>query len=293
MFHRHPLTKCFSIDLKNEEFNELKGHIIHTVEIDFDSNNALFNKSSETDFAIFLHYPNQLMRANDLHTDHLGKRARTYLMSFFIDGLKVIRRRNTNTNPCKEEFVQYDEMIKRQVVEKLGCYPPYWSAVSEFPVCTKQDDLRAALTPTLRGLNSTFLMNFVPPCDQILTFAYTSHFEKEREDVCQDRNDINEENLDYKDLKNDDSSKTKSNSDGWLKREKSQMCNLDTKRFEIVFKNPYYEEILHVKSFSTESWVGNVGGYAGLFLGVAFWQLPDLVEFLKSKLIGSSRVNPS
>ena len=90
-------------------------------------------------------------------------------MYFFIDGLKVIRRRTTNTNPCKEEFIQHDEMIKRQLVEKLGCYPPYWSAIRKFPACTNPQDLRALLTTTLRGLNSTFLINFEPPCDQILT----------------------------------------------------------------------------------------------------------------------------
>ena len=86
--YRHPLTKCFSINITSEDIVELKGQIIHAVEIHFKSNNSLFNKSSDTDFAIFLHYPNQLMRANDLHRDHLGKRARTYAMTFMIDSLK-------------------------------------------------------------------------------------------------------------------------------------------------------------------------------------------------------------
>ena len=232
------------------------------------------------------------MRANDLHRDHLGKRARTYAMTFMIDSLKVIRRRNTNDSPCNEEFRQDDENIRRQLVEKLGCYPPYWSSSDNYPPCAKEDDLKDIMTPDLRGLNSTFLKDFIPPCDQILTFGYTSRFEKLREDVCKEDSDTAERTINYKSTKDENSTTNNSNSDSWIEREKDQMCNLETKIIEVVFKNPYYEEILHVKSFSVESWVGNVGGYAGLFLGVAFWQLPDLIQYMKSKLTPSTKVKP-
>ena len=62
------------------------------------------------------------------------------------------------------------------------------------------------------------------------------------------------------------------------------MCDSTKKTIEVLFKNPYYEEVLHVQSFTIESWIGNAGGYLGLFVGFAFWQIPELLDFLSTKI---------
>ena len=46
----------------------------------------------------------------------------------------------------------------------------------------------------------------------------------------------------------------------------------------IIFKGTTYKEILHIRSFDIESLVGNMGGYIGLFLGFAVWQVPDGIK---------------
>ena len=51
-----------------------------------------------------------------------------------------------------------------------------------------------------------------------------------------------------------------------------------------AFKNDRYKEIKYARKFDIESLIGNVGGYIGLFLGFAIWQLPDAVEFLARRL---------
>ena len=61
----------------------------------------------------------------------------------------------------------------------------------------------------------------------------------------------------------------------------------DTRIIDITFKNSKYKEIKDVQAFNIESYIGNVGGYVGLFIGVAIWQTPDFIEFVfkKSKWI--------
>ena len=51
------------------------------------------------------------------------------------------------------------------------------------------------------------------------------------------------------------------------------------KKAEIHFKSSHYKEIKQIKDFCLESWVGNVGGYMGLFLGYAICQFPDLISY--------------
>ena len=45
-----------------------------------------------------------------------------------------------------------------------------------------------------------------------------------------------------------------------------------------VFRNQDYKEIRHKREFDFESLIGNVGGYVGLLLGFALWQIPDAIK---------------
>ena len=59
-----------------------------------------------------------------------------------------------------------------------------------------------------------------------------------------------------------------------------------TRTILVVLKNSNYKEIKHIQAFNIESWVGNVGGYVGLFLGCALWQAPDFIDFVFRKMKG-------
>ena len=54
--------------------------------------------------------------------------------------------------------------------------------------------------------------------------------------------------------------------------------------FMIDFNMRYYEEIEHTRDFDHQSLIGNIGGYIGMFIGVALWQAPDLFQFLSEKM---------
>ena len=60
--------------------------------------------------------------------------------------------------------------------------------------------------------------------------------------------------------------------------------NVTQTLIEIQFKTNGYKEIRNVRAFNEESLIGNLGGYIGLFLGVALWQIPDVISSLQSKL---------
>ena len=54
----------------------------------------------------------------------------------------------------------------------------------------------------------------------------------------------------------------------------------DHAKIYVIFKGATYKEILHIRAFDIESLVGNMGGYIGLFLGFAIWQLPDGIKLI-------------
>jgi hypothetical protein len=62
-----------------------------------------------------------------------------------------------------------------------------------------------------------------------------------------------------------------------------RLIDEEKSEYHFIFQNPNYREIVHVQSFNIESWIGNAGGYIGLFLGVALWQIPEFIAFLWKK----------
>ena len=57
-----------------------------------------------------------------------------------------------------------------------------------------------------------------------------------------------------------------------------------TTHINLMFKSSNYKEILHIRDFDIVSLVGNMGGYVGLFLGVAVWQVPHAIKDASNKL---------
>ena len=45
------------------------------------------------------------------------------------------------------------------------------------------------------------------------------------------------------------------------------------------FERTIYREIANFRTYNFEGLIGNGGGYVGLFLGFAVWQLPDFFNF--------------
>ena len=72
----------------------------------------------------------------------------------------------------------------------------------------------------------------------------------------------------------------------WLSDTDNKLSNIS-----FTYKEKYYEEILYAQDFNPESFLSNVGGFVGMFLGYSLMQLPEMLfglagtfESLKRKL---------
>ena len=48
----------------------------------------------------------------------------------------------------------------------------------------------------------------------------------------------------------------------------------------INFQSPTFKEIRHVRAYSTQTLVGNAGGYIGLLLGYTIREIPTFLRYL-------------
>ena len=262
--YRHPLVKCFSMDISDAVPAAAgKGTTISSIEIGFGRRNPIFDKNTELLMSYFLHYPNQLMRSTALERDHLGITHKTFLKIFSIDNMEVIRKRKTRIAPCNKNYKEEDNLIRKRLVKKAGCTPIHWPIDEDYKDrCKSAEEMIQLRTPLLETINPEFLNAFKDeePCNQIYGIAYTS--KGLRPPPMCDKFTQAEPEL-------------------------PKMCiSPPTKGILIGFKSFNYKEIKHIKAFTIESWVGNVGGYVGLFLGCAIWQVPDFIQFLLRKLRG-------
>ena len=177
--YRHPLVKCYSIDISQtvKSQNKMQGTTISRVVIRWYNQNRVFNSSSEILMASFMHYPKQLMRSAALHRDHLGISSTTFSSMINIGNIEVIRRRNTRHTPCLEEFDKADDLVMQRLIEKTKCRPSHLPDNHGFPKCNTVKEMAQALTPSLSSLNPDFLKDFDKnpgtPCSQVYAIAYT------------------------------------------------------------------------------------------------------------------------
>ena len=260
--YRHPLLKCFSFDVSNAVPDAVeKGTAISSFAIFFGRNNPMFNAQSTLIMSYFLHYPKQLMRSTALERDHLGIMASVFTKNFNIDNVEVIRKRNTRVSLCNENYKEDDDVIRKGLIKEAGCTPSHWPIDKDYKArCKTKEQMTVVGTPLLETIHPEFLNKFKneEPCNQIYGIAYT-----------------------FKDLKTPPFCNPTS---------QSPMCiSPPIKTISVVLKNANYKEIKHIQAFNIESWVGNVGGYVGLFLGCAIWQAPDFIQFVCRKTKGIAK----
>ena len=68
----------------------------------------------------------------------------SYVMRFKVYGAEVLRRRQKERNPCNENWMDYDNEIKKIHVKKHHCRPPYLNYPKEAPICSNQHEIKKA-----------------------------------------------------------------------------------------------------------------------------------------------------
>ena len=238
--YRSDKEKCYSLDLSDGILALVKGTILRQVVIEFE-NFAL----SKVGLHIYLHYPKQLFRSLPVYTIQKldnGESNLTGSDEITVTNMKVIRRRMTNKTPCNKEWKTDDEKILTRIMNKVGCEPPHWKLHSHFPTCDTMEKMKSSSIPPAYNLDTNLLKNLDSPCHQIYVITHDS---------------------------------ARKETTYWKQRRKNV-----TRMIKFDFRMRYYEEISHIRLYDAESLVGNVGGYIGLFLGFALWQVPSYLEHL-------------
>ena len=85
--------------------------------------------------------------------------------------------------------------------------------------------------------------------------------------------------------------KAKNSNNASANKVNAKIAKVTRREMQLNFKLSYYQEIIHVRAFDTQSFIGNVGGYIGMFLGASLWQLPVFIKFISNSL-SKWRTNP-
>ena len=176
--------KCLTFDMPFEDGKKIKYHSILL-------NNSVFNGKirpmGPNDFKVLFHYPNQFTRQttgkdiwNDVNTllnkpcpwrSYDGSEKEdcvyynsTYTMTFDVENVSVLKRRNKNDAPCIENWRNDDNELKSQISKTLNCKPNHWNLPLNLSHCKTQEQMTLSLS---KEENPT-----VPSCYSIERYSF-------------------------------------------------------------------------------------------------------------------------
>ena len=154
--------KCLSFDIPNDLPDKISSFGLFF-------NNSIFpygTRPREDQFGIKIHYPNQLLTAkcskyswkkHDFWED--------YTMTFILQNIAVLTRRNKKESPCNTDWKNDDQILMKNVMNKVGCQPPHWDRMTQLPKCSTKEQIKQIFEMNLTGQH--------PPCKQIKKVLHT------------------------------------------------------------------------------------------------------------------------
>ena len=257
------MARCITFDLPNNGLNKLQFVSLVLRQKIFP--NQIRPKVGN--FFVSIHHPNKFYRPIIAAKYNWPKRSKNdsnyYAMDFSIKSMEVLHRRDKTSESC-QEYNNYDNVFKEKLVEKIGCYPPYWSYDGEIPRCRTSDKLKKFTKAILKAITGILdISEFIAqPCIDLrkLMFDY-EEFEVSSEE---------------------------------MKQVLPKMNTSHENRLMIItlsFLDPYLKVIKQTRAFGIESLIGNIGGYMGLLLGVSIIQLPRFCSHLYKLILNRNKSN--
>ena len=204
-------------------------------------------------------YPNRVYRAQGSLFDVFwrsenGQTTNRRIM-FTLKDLEVLRRRNKRGDGCTE-IVDYDSKMKESIYSEIGCRPFYVNNSNVKEICSSQEQM-LKYSERLLAVFHRFSGSEIgfPPCTEVqrIQMEYLS---------------VPTDVTTYEEI-------TQKQPD-WLKKTNDSWFEI---RYDI--KTDTFKEIKQNRAYSTQSLIGNVGGYLGLLIG---FSLIDIIETLSSFL---------
>ena len=198
-------------------------------------------------FSVFFAYRNQIYRSlsSALYKwpVRTNESTKNYIMRFTLKSMEVFRRRQKKNNGCYNAG-DYDAKIREIIIENIGCRPIMWDTNRNEPLCTTPQSYHELVAEHFDQYTRIQRKNktYIDPCLSIqkLQIEYA------------------EENIPSREVRSEE------NDDEWFKIE-----------FDLTPNN--FKEIKQARKYSVQGLVGNAGGYIGLCLGYALWNVPTVI----------------
>ena len=128
-------------------------------------------------------YPKQVFKGNEFGINtwpSTGDKVPTYYNTVVnIKGVEVLRRRNKSGIPCID-WQSYDDEIKKNIQQWVGCRPPYWNTneTHTLPPCKSKEQLGNI---TFRGMEEFLKIErsknetINNPCNEIMKLDLDTH----------------------------------------------------------------------------------------------------------------------
>ena len=147
--------------------------------ISFRFNSSLYPggiRPSRPFFFALLHLPNQISLAKNFGKNTWPKRIekKGHIMSFKLQQLEVLKRRNKRNDHCVPNELNFDQMILDDYLDKLGCKAPYHRTDKNLEVCDSILNMKKANFDHLGNENPKKACTSV----SIITFTYDEHDKK-------------------------------------------------------------------------------------------------------------------
>ena len=194
---------------------------------------------ANTELQIFIHYPGQLIRSLAIPSFHLSfpDFQPNKLLSFKLSQSTIIRRRADYREPCNSAIQDYDFYLMTAIINNTECIPSYWKE-------TMRDDSRLKLCTTQHQHHMVY--------EKIRNWKSII---KNHDQPCVDMHTIVGSN--------------------WLDTKDTQKS--DEIRMKFSYQEQYYQEIKYLPDFDLETFISNIGGFLGIFLGYSMLQIPEII----------------
>ena len=92
----------------------------------------------------------------------------TKFLTFKMDSIEMIKRRNKKEDKCLEDSTNYDYLRLKQAANKAGCKAPYQNLQDDIPICDDYEKL------AMFDLENMLQEHFLKPCDEIPQVPFKS-----------------------------------------------------------------------------------------------------------------------
>ena len=245
-------TYLFGMEAHTFRFSRKSHMIAATFQFRTEIFNNGINPSPQEAFVAF-QYPNRVYRAQGSLFDIQWSKENENLsdnrqLTFSLKNMEVLRRRHKKGSECLD-LEDFDTKVTEEYMIKVGCRPNYYNSSSIENVCKTKEEIQQLLKHHIaifhRFQNNK---NDVPPCTEIQKLQ-----------------------IDYSTKSAGVTQKFNNQTDTWFE----VRFDIFTDSFKVIKQN---------RAYSTQSLIGNIGGYLGLCIGFSLLDLLTLIVVFCEKI---------